>query len=197
MWKKLAQYVHNIGRIWLKFNAFNKHFHTQCNRNLSENKLVSRKSKLKLYWSIIRPTVIYGCETCVLMESIMQRLLVFERKILRKIFGPTKEKNSNWRIKTNKELNEMIKHRNIINCVKAQRLSWFGHINRMPETSIVKKIYKWKPFTRRPVGRPKYRWEDDVREDLKKMELIKWVEQVQDRFKWKAVVEKGKTVPKL
>jgi hypothetical protein len=39
----------------------------------------------------------------------------------------------------------------------------------MPETSIVKKIYKWKPFTRRPIGRPKSRWEDDVRKDLKKM----------------------------
>ena len=100
-------------------------------------------------------------------------------------------------IKTNKELDELIKHRNIINCVKAQRLSWFGHTNRMPETSIVQKIYTWKPFTRRPVGRPKSRWEDDIREDLKKMKLIKWVDQVQDRFKWKAVVEKGKTLPEL
>jgi hypothetical protein len=61
---------------------------------------------------------------------------VFERKILWKIFGPTKEDNGNWRIETNIELDESIKHRNIINYVKAQRLSWFGHINRMPETSI-------------------------------------------------------------
>jgi hypothetical protein len=45
----------------------------------------------------------------------MQRLSVFERKILRKIFGPTKEDKAIWRIKTNKELNELIKHRNIIN----------------------------------------------------------------------------------
>jgi hypothetical protein len=65
---------------------------------------------------------------------------VFERKIIRKIFGPTKEDNGNCRIKTSIELDELIKHRNIINYVKAQRLSWFGHINRMPETSIVKKI---------------------------------------------------------
>jgi len=48
----------------------------------------------------------------------------------------------------------------------------------MPETSIVKKIYTWKPFTRRPVGMPKSRWEDDVRNDLKKMKLIKWAGQV-------------------
>ena len=80
--------------------------------------------------------------------------------------------------------------------VKAQRLSWFGHINRMPETSIVKKIYKWKPFTSRQVGRPKSRWED-VRNDLKKMELIKWTEQVQDRLKWKDIVEKANPLPEL
>jgi hypothetical protein len=46
----------------------------------------------------------------------------------------------------------------------------------MPESSTVKKIYKWEPFTSRPVGRHKSRWEDDVRNDLKKMKLIKWTE---------------------
>jgi hypothetical protein len=70
-------------------------------------------------------------------------------------------------------LDELIKHRNVINYVKYQRLSWFAHINRMPETSIVRKIYKWKPFTSRPVGRPNSRWEDDVRNGLKKMKRIK------------------------
>ena len=83
----------------------------------------------------------------------------------------------------------LIKHRNIINYVKAQRLSWFGHINRMPETSTVEKIYKWKPFTRRPVGRPKSRWED-VRDDLRKLKLIKWTEQAQDRLKWKILLRR-------
>jgi len=63
----------------------------------------------------------------------------------------------------------------------------------MPETSIVKRIDKWKPFTGRPAGRPKSRWED-VRKDLKKMKLMKWAEQVQDRLKWKAIVEKAKTL---
>jgi hypothetical protein len=64
----------------------------------------------------------------------------------------------------------------------------------MPETSIVKKIYKWKPFTGRPVGRPKSRWEDDVRNDPKNMKITKWTGQVQDRLKWKGVVGKAKTV---
>jgi len=94
-------------------------------------------------------------------------------------------------------LDELINHRNTINYVKAQRLSLFGHIKRIPETSIVRKIYRWKPFTSRPVGRSTFRWEDDVRKDLGKMKRVKWTEQVQDRLKWKDIVERGKTVPEL
>jgi hypothetical protein len=67
----------------------NKAFH--ANKTLFKSKLVSRKSKLKLYWSVIRPTVVYCCETWVLKENIIQKLSVFERKILRKIFGSTKK----------------------------------------------------------------------------------------------------------
>jgi len=113
------------------------------------------------------------------------------------IFGPTKEANGIWRIKTNNELEGLIKHRKIINYVRAQQLSWFGHTNRMPETIIVKRIHKWKPFTGRPAGRPKSRWEDGVRNDLKKMKLRKWAEQVQDRSKLKDIGEKAKTVSEL
>ena len=67
----------------------------------------------------------------------------------------------------------------------------------MPETSTVKRIHKWKPFTGRPAGRPKSRWEDYVRNGLKKMKLVKWAEQVQGRLKWKDVVGKAKTVSEL
>jgi hypothetical protein len=90
----------------------------------------------------------------VLKETTIQKLLVFERKILRRIFGPTKE-NQIWRIKTNEELDKLIKHKNIINYNKAQRLSWLVHVQRMPDTGTVKKIFKWKPLTKRSQGRPK------------------------------------------
>ena len=69
------------------------------------------------------------------------KLMVFERKVLRKIFGPTKERGGTWRIKTNDELDELIGHKNIINRTKAQQLSWFGHLHRMPEDRIIKKKY--------------------------------------------------------
>jgi hypothetical protein len=67
----------------------------------------------------------------------------------------------------------------------------------MPKSSIVKKIYKWKPFTSRPVERPESRWEDDVRNDLRKTRFIKRTEQVQDRLNWKVTVEKSKTQSEL
>ena len=67
-----------------------------------------------MYWStisIIRPTVTYGCERWVLKETIKNKLMVFERKVLRKIFGPTKERDGTRRIKTNDELDKLITHK--------------------------------------------------------------------------------------
>ena len=134
----------------------------------------------------------YASETWVLKETIIQKLLVFERKILRRIFGPTKE-NQIWRVKTNEELDKLIKHKNIIHHIKAQRLSWFGHIQRMPDTRTVKKIFNWKPLTKRSQGRPKYRWEDNIKQDICQMRIKNRIACVQDRGKWKEVVEKAKT----
>jgi len=71
-----------------------------------------------------------------------------------------------WRIKTNDELDKLIKHHNIINYIKAQRLSWFGHVQRMPASSTVKKIFKWTPLSTRSKGRPKQRWEDNIIQDI-------------------------------
>ena len=73
--------------------------------------------------------------------NITQKLLVFERKFLRGIFGPTKE-NQTWRIKTNEELDKLIKHENTVNYIKAQRLSWCGQIYRMSDTRTATKILK-------------------------------------------------------
>jgi len=117
-------------------------------------------------------------------QDIKNKLMLFERKVLR-IFGPTKEKDGTWRIKTNDEL---IKHKNIINHIKAQRLSWFGHLHRMPEERMVKRVYKWKPTLTRPLGRPKNRWEDDIRNDMKKLKIKNWTSYIQDRSKWKLYV---------
>ena len=129
----------------------------------------------------------------MLKETTIQKLLVFERIILRRIFGPTKE-NQMWRIKTNEELDKMIKHNNLVNYIKAQRLSWFGHAQRMPDTRRVKKIFKWNRLNKRSQGRPKYRWEDNVKQDICQMKVKYWITRVQDRGKWKDVVKKAITL---
>jgi hypothetical protein len=76
---------------------------------------------VKLYWSVVRPVDPYACETWILKEREINKLLVFERKILRKIVGPSKE-NDIWRMKSNQELNQLINHKNISNFIRAQRL---------------------------------------------------------------------------
>ena len=115
--------------------------------------------------------------------------MVFERKVLRKIFGPTEERDGTWGIKTNDEL---IRHKNTINHIKAQRLSWFGHLHRIPEERMVKKVYKWKPMSKRPQGRPKNRREDDIRNDKKKLKIKNCISCIQDRNKWKSYNERAK-----
>jgi hypothetical protein len=73
------------------------------------------------------------------------KLMVFERKVLRRIFGPTKERDGTWRIKTNDALDELIRYKNIINHIKAQILSWFGHLHRMLERENGKKRNVYLP----------------------------------------------------
>ena len=75
--------------------------------------------------------------------------------MLRKIFGPTKEIDGTCRIETNDELYKIIRHKNIINYIEAQRLSWFAHLHRMSEERMVKKVYKWKPMFNKTIRKTK------------------------------------------
>jgi hypothetical protein len=87
-------------------------------------------------------------------------------------------------------------NKNIINYIKAQRLAWFGHILCMPDNSMVKKVYEWSPALTRSLGRPKNRWENDVKSDITRMK-INWKDCIRNRIKWKKLVEKAKTSLKL
>ena len=123
--------------------------------------------------------------------------MIFERKITRKIFGPTRSDDGYWRIKTNQEINDILKGRNIIGFIKKQRLNWLGHVERMAEDNNVKKIERWKPLSKRPIGRPKIRWEDDVLEDMKSVNASNWKNVAQNRDRWKKVAEQARTLNRL
>ena len=75
----------------------------------------------------------------------------------------TKRRDGTWRIKINDELNKLIKNKTIINYIKSQRLGWFGHVHRMPDEIMVKKVYEWKPMAIKSLGRLQTRWENDVK----------------------------------
>jgi hypothetical protein len=83
-------------------------------------------------------------------------LMTWDRKILKEIYGPTKE-NGQWRIKTNAELITKYKSQGIITVIKILRLEWLGHVIRMDETGCVKKIFEGKLEGRRGRGRPRLR----------------------------------------
>jgi hypothetical protein len=70
--------------------------------------------------------------------------MIFERKFMRKVFGPTRSDDGFWRIKTNQELNDILKGKNIIGLIKKQRLNLLGHVECMAEDNNVQKIKRWK-----------------------------------------------------
>jgi hypothetical protein len=145
----------------------------------------------------LRPTVTYASETWVLKESVINKLMIFERRIMRKTFGPTRTDDGYWRIKTIQEINEILKGQNVVGFIKKQRLNWLGHVERVAEDNNVQKITRWKPMCKRPIGRPKTRWEDDVLEDIKSMNVRNWKKVVQNRDSWKKVVEQARTLYRL
>jgi len=77
---------------------------------------------------------------------------------MRKIFSPTRTNDGFWRIKTDQEINDILKGQNIIGFIKKQRLNWLGHVERMAEDNDVQKFKRWKPVSKRPIGRSKTRW---------------------------------------
>jgi hypothetical protein len=96
--------------------------------------------------------VTYGSESWTLTVGEERALAVFEREILRKIYGPVKE-NELWRIRRNDELEAIIKGENIVRFIKCQRIQWLGHIERIQDTKKKKKMYG-KLYATRRRGRP-------------------------------------------
>jgi hypothetical protein len=94
---------------------------------------ISRKVKLNIYKTIIRPIVTYACETWVLTRKDELTILIWERKVLRRIFGPVCETGC-YRIRTNEEVYRIYKEMDLYNyIIKTLRLKWLGHVNRMED----------------------------------------------------------------
>ena len=81
--------------------------------------------------------------------------------------------------------------------LKKQRLNCLGHVERMAEDNIVQKIKRLEPVSKRPIRRPKTRWEDDVLEDIKRINISNGKKVEQNRDSWKIVVEQARTLYRL
>jgi hypothetical protein len=97
----------------------------------------------------------------------------FERKIIRRIYGPVRQ-GREWRIRNNKEIDNKIREKDIVRFVKAKRISWIGHVERMEDSRMPKRMTREKIYTRRKRRRAKVRWLDDVQEDLREMGTEGW-----------------------
>jgi hypothetical protein len=128
---------------------------------------------------------------------MINKMMTFERNIMRKIYGPTRTEDGYWRIKANQEINDILKGQNIIGFIKKQRLNWLEHIECTAEDNIVQRIMRWKPMSKRPIGRPKTCWEDDGFEDIKNMNVCNLKKVAQNRDSWKKAVEQARTLYRL
>jgi len=152
---------------------------------------VPQSIKIRLYKMIIRLAVTYGAETWTLTSKIEIMLMIWERKILTKIYGPTKE-NGQWRMKTNEELRTKYKSQDIVTIIKIQGLEWLGRVSRMNETRPVKKIFEGKLAGRRGRGRPRLRWMNDVEDDLRKLGVKRWRKKALNREEWASILKEIK-----
>jgi len=140
-------------------------------QNLLSSSLLSKNVKIKMYRTIILPVVLYGCETWSLTLREEHRLRVFENRVLRRIFGPKRDEvTGEWRKLHNEELNNLYSSPNIVRVIKKiKKNEMGGACSAYGEGRGVCRVLVGKPEGRRPLGRPRHRWEDNIRMDLREV----------------------------
>jgi len=164
-----------------------------CTRNSSGNQCDLVKLiviYIYIYIYIILLVVLYGYETWSLTLREERRLRVFEKRVLRRVFGPKRDEvTGEWRKLNNEELRDLYSLPNIVRVVKSRRMRWAGHLASMGEGRGVHRVLVGNPEGKRPLGRPRRRWEDNIKMDLREVEGGgDWMDLAQNRDKWRALV---------
>lgn len=167
-----------------------------ANIKLLKFQLLSKDTKMKLYKTLIRPVVTYGAETWCLTQEDSRKLRVFERKIVRRIYGAI-QVNGQWRLRNNAEIEGLIQNENIINFIKVCRLRWAGHVVRMGGERLPKRLLEANFTGKRRKGRPKSRWWDEVVKDARKLGVQNINNEAHNRIRWRKLILEAKGLPDL
>jgi hypothetical protein len=119
------------------------------------------------------------------------RLRVFENRVLRRIFGPKRDEvTGGWRKLHNREFHNLYSLPCIIRMIKSRRVRWTRHVARMGEKTNAYRLLVGKPEERKPLGRPRRRWVDNIKMDLREIGWggMDWIDLAQDRDSWMALV---------
>jgi hypothetical protein len=100
--------------------------------------------------------------------------------------------NNIWKTRHNEEINALLKGEVILRFIRSQRIRWLGHVERMEDNAMLKRVLIGRLHSKRRKGRPRMRWLDDVENDLKG-----WKEKMTNREQWRLVVEEAKAHPGL
>ena len=154
--------------------------------------LFSKKLKVNTsYKTIVLSVVLYSCETRFLMLREEHMLKVFENKVLRTIFGAKRDEiTGEWRKLHNAELHALYSSPNIIRNLKSRRLKWAGHVAHMEQFRNAYRVLVGKPESKRPLGRPRRRWGDNIKMDLREVgcDSKDWIALAEDRDQWRGYV---------
>ena len=138
-------------------------------QNLLSSSLLSKNIKIKIHRTVILSAV-YECETWLLTLREERRLRVFKNRVLRRIFGPKRDKvTGEWRQLHNEDLNDLYTSPNIIQVIRSRRMRWDGYVACMWENRGVYRVLVRKPEGKRPLGRPRHIWEDNIKMDLQEV----------------------------
>jgi len=160
-------------------------------QNLLSSSLLSKNLKIKIYRTVILPVVLYGCENGSLTLREERRLRVFENRALRRIFEPRRDEvTGEWRKLHNEELRRSVLFTQYCSGEKIEKYEMGGACSVYGERRGVYRVLVGKPEGKRPLGRPRSRWEDNIKMDLQEVGCgdMDWIELAQDRNRWRALV---------
>jgi hypothetical protein len=179
---KLTFYVFKQGKCLLPFGQ--KSFVFPSDRKNEHIYMYIQKK------TVILPFVMYGCETLSLTLREEHRPRVYENRLLRRIFVTKRGEDGWWRKLDNDKFHNLYSSSNIVTVIKSRRFRWAGQVARMGEGTGVYMVLVGRPEGKRQLGRPKRRWEDNIKMDLWEIGIdgANWIQLAQDRVQWRAFV---------